>query len=376
MAVAQNRGTGPVQTTFSAVRLHHRQPEAQQDSAMPNYMKPEIQPNLSVDRDPIVSPDANSDLPWGLQSPGVAISKSRKSNVYTLHENVNEVILNCTVLTKKDRLVKGLRSQDFRVWEDGIPQKISSFQYGDVPISLGILIDDSASMRDKVDAVDRAALTLVKASNPSDETFIVHFDENAYLDQGFTTNVAMLESALSHYQSKGTTALYDAVYASANELQSRAKWPKQVLLIITDGEDDASRLTLEQAAHRVERMGGPVVYSIGLLFDSESQREARKAKAALEELSNETGGVAFFPGSLQDVHEVALAIAQDIRHQYTIGYHSTIPPSLGGFRAVRVDARAPGLGKLIVRTRKGYYPRQIHQMHAVQTAKANVARSQ
>jgi VWFA-related protein len=333
--------------------------------AGPDYQQKESQPNLKVDRDPVLSPMPADNAPWGTQpqTQSQIIQKS-KSNVYTLREDVNEVVLNCTVLNQKNKLVLNLAPANFQIWEDGVPQTIASFQYRDVPVSMGILIDNSASMQAKRDAVNQAALTLVRDSNPHDRAFIVNFSDNAYLDQGPTSNIDALQSALEHYRSGGTTAIYDAVYASANELSEHAEWPKQVLLVITDGNDNASRITLEQTIRRVERMGGPVVYSIGLLFDAESREQAKEARSALERLSADTGGFAFFPHSLKDVNGIAQQIAYDIRHQYIIGYHSTKPISQGGFRTVRVTAHVHGREKLIVRTRKGYYPGQIKQMHA------------
>jgi VWFA-related protein len=321
--------------------------------------KPETQPSLTVNRDPVPSPDEAAEATSKSSSTaeqGTAIQKN-KSGIYTLRENVNEVILNCTVVDENGELVKGLAQRDFRVWEDGVPQTIQSFQYQDLPVSMGILVDNSGSMRDKRSAVDKAALDLVRASNPHDEAFIVNFSDKAYLDQGFTSKLVALEKGLSRFDAGNMTALYDAVAASADELSKYGTHPKEVLLIITDGADNASQLTLAEAVRRVQYLGGPVVYSIGLLYD-DSPQEAQKAKSDLEELSADTGGIAYFPSSVDQVNEVAEQVASDIRHQYTIGYRSTKPASLGGFRTVRVEATAPHYKKLIVRTRKGYYPGQ------------------
>lgn len=344
--------------------------QAQQGTALnPDYTRREIQPDLNVDRDPVPSPDVESNAPLLPPKPGSSIAKSGK-NLYTLEENVNEVVLNCTVVDEQGRLVKGLAQRDFQVWEDGTPQTIASFRNQDVPVSMGILVDNSGSMRDKRASADSAALDLVRLSNPQDNAFIVNFNQNAYLDQGFTSNISDLEQGLSHYDATGTTAIYDAVAASADELSKYARWPKQVLLIITDGDDNASRLTLQQAVERVQRLGGPVVYSIGLLYNSENSQEAARAKAALETLSNDTGGLAFFPTSPDQVNAIAAQVAMDIRNQYTIGYHPTRPPSEGGYRTVRVVAHDRRYGRLVVRTTKGYYPKNIPQMHADETAQA------
>ncbi len=335
--------------------------------------KPEVQPSLDVDRDPVLSPDVEETAPTGAATsaavPGKAgeIQKG-KSGMYTLLENVNEVVQYCTVVNEKGQLVTDLKRGDFRVWEDGVPQTIDAFQHQDVPVSMGILVDNSGSMRDKRSAANAAALELVRASNSHDAAFIVNFSDKAYLDQDFTSNIADLQRGLSHIDSRNMTALYDAVAASADELTRYAKQPKQVLLIITDGADNASRLSLEQAVHRVERLGGPVVYSIGLLFGDDSA-ESERAKSDLETLSRETGGIAYFPQSLQDVNEIAGQVARDIRDQYTIGYHSTKPASLGGYRTVRVEAEAPNHGRMIVRTRTGYYPNAAARTPLVHTAR-------
>jgi Ca-activated chloride channel homolog len=139
-----------------------------------------------------------------------------------------------------------------------------------------------------------------------------------------------------------------------------------VLLIITDGEDNVSRLTLGQAIRRVQDLNGPVVYAIGLLYEDLSKEEAARARSDLQSLSLETGGVAYFPNSLQDVDEIAAQVARDIRNQYTLGYHSSKMASLGGYRAVHVEARGSKHEKLTVRTRKGYFPKQLQQPQTAQ----------
>jgi VWFA-related protein len=280
---------------------------------------------------------------------------------------VDEVLLSCTVIDEKGRTVPNLNRSDFRVWEDGVPQTVNSVLQQDLPVSMGVLVDNSGSMRDKRASVNTAAFNLLKASNQLDEAFIVNFSDRAFLDQGFTTDRVALDRGLSHFDSRGTTALYDAVAAAADELAKHAKQRKQVLLIITDGEDNASHLDLRQAIRRVQNLGGPMVYSIGLLFDAERE-EASRARNALETLSQETGGVSYFPNSLQDVNGIAAEVARDIRQQYTVDYHSTKPARLGGYRVIHVEATAPNRGKVIVRTRRGYYAGPGHQAQTIQEA--------
>ena len=319
--------------------------------------KPESQPSLSVDRDPIPSPDKedkSGDSAASTSKDRTGEVQKDQNGTYTLHQDVEEVLLNCTVIDENGRAVEDLRREDFRVWEDNAPQSINSFRHQDLPVGLGLLIDNSGSMRDKRTAVNGAAMSLLHQSNPQDSAFVVNFSDQAFLDQGFTTDLVALNRGLSRFDSKGTTALYDAVAASADELAKHSKESKQVLLIVSDGADNASRLRLTDAIRRVQGLGGPVVYSIGLLYDTESN-EAQKARNALNTLSEETGGIAYFPRSLGEVNDIASQVARDIRNQYTIGYHSMTPSHVSGYRTVHVEAHSPGHGKLIVRTRRGYY---------------------
>lgn len=341
---------------------------------MNDPLHPETQPPLDTDRDPIPSPDIVVPPPPAASSNANAPAKNNEvqkgaNGVYTLHEDVDEVLLSCVVVDEKGRPVMNLNRNDFRVWEDDTSQNITSFLHQDLPVSMGILIDSSGSMLDKRTEVDNAALRLLNESNPRDSAFVVNFNTQAYLDQPITMDRVALERGIDRFEARGETAMYDAVVASADELSHHAKEPKQVLLIITDGADNASRLTRDEAIRRVQSLGGPVVYTIGLLFDSDP-REYQKAHDDLATLAEETGGLAYFPKSLDQVNEIASEVARDIRNQYTVGYHSTRPAALGGFRTVHVEAQAPGYKRLTVRTRRGYYakPGQRNSMTAERTA--------
>jgi len=325
--------------------------EAQQQPAKPSAPAARTQaPSLTVDRDPVRSPDGEAPA----TPTGEPLKKEGEG--YVLHTDVEEVILNATVLAGS-QLVQNLKKDNFQVYEDGVKQTIVSFQHTDLPVSIGLVVDNSGSMSKKRPSVNKSALDLVEASNPQDEAFVVNFSDEAYIDQEFTSNVSKLRDGLSHIESRGGTALYDAVVASADKLVADGKRPKQVLVIITDGEDNASTLTLEQTIRRVQELSGPVIYSIGLLFGDEMSRaEVRHARRALEMLSTETGGIAFFPKSIEQVDDIAAEVARDIRSQYTIGYRSDKPSTQPGFRRVQVTAEAPGTGKLTVRTRTGYFP--------------------
>lgn len=280
---------------------------------------------------------------------------SRQENgTYVFTAKVEEVALHATVIDDKHRLVTGLTRNDFQVFEDGVPQQIRSFRREDIPVAVGIVIDNSGSMRDKRPAVNRAAVNFVRSSNPQDEVFIVNFNDEYYLDQDFTNQIPQLKEALDRIESRGGTALYDAVVASAEHLKKNARLEKKVLLVVTDGEDNASRESLEQAIRRLQAENGPTVYTVGLLGE-EKQRRARRA---LSEMSEQTGGVSFFPKDLSEVDSITQTVAHDIRNQYTITYKPTRPQAQGGYRTIKVDARAPGYKHLMVRTRSGYYPGQ------------------
>ena len=307
-------------------------------------------PPLTVDRDPVRSPDADI-----TKAPTGEITK--QSGGYVVKAEVEEVSLNVTVLDGKGQIVQDLKRDDFKVLEDGVQQNLLSFQHADIPVSIGLVIDNSGSMYKKRPSVNKSALDLILASNPKDEAFVVNFADDAYIDQDLTSDANKLKDGLAHIESRGGTALYDAVVASADKLAADAHRPKQVIVIITDGEDNASTLNLEQAIRRVQQLSGPVIYTIGLLFGDEMSRgEVRHARRALEMLSGETGGIAFFPKSLDQVDEIAAEVARDIRSQYTLAYHSTKPSTDPGFRKVTVIAQAKGEGKLNVRTRTGYFP--------------------
>lgn len=327
---------------------------------------PQVPP--PVDSDPVPSPDPV--LPSAVPPPAAAAPAgpagqnsqagviTEQNGRYTLKADAYEVRLNASVVDNSGREVADLPESAFHIYEDGVPQTIIGFRHEDVPVSLGILIDSSGSMYDKRAAVDAASLDLVRLSNPDDEAFLVDFSSEAYIDQDFTNNIGKLQQGLSYIKSSGGTALYDAVIASADYLAKNGKRSKQVLLIVTDGDDNASSATLEQAIRRVQELDGPAIYCIGLLFGEDTSRsESRHSREVLNELAEQTGGQAYFPHSLKDVDGIAHEVAQDIRTQYTIEYRSTKPPSVGGYRQVHVEVKQKGVRGLQVRTRAGYYPR-------------------
>jgi Ca-activated chloride channel family protein len=292
-------------------------------------------------------PSASSPAPPEEQKPAVD-----EQGTFVIKTDVDEVMLHATVIDDKQRIVTNLERNAFSVFEDGKPQQIISFHHVDIPVAMGIVIDNSGSMREKRAKVNQAALNLVRSSNPKDEVFVVNFNDEQYLDQDFTNNLVKLKEALEKIDARGGTALYDAVVASGDHLRQNARLEKKVLFVVTDGEDNASSETLEQAVKQLQQENGPSIYAIGILGDEEHPRRAKKA---LDILAQRTGGIAFFPKTLDEVDAISRTIANDIRNQYAIGYKPTTPKNVGGFRQVRVEARAKGHSKLVVRTKSGYY---------------------
>lgn len=262
------------------------------------------------------------------------------------------VPLNVTVTEKSGHLVTNLPQSVFTVLENGAPQAIKIFKSEDVPVSIGLIIDNSGSMRDKRQAVESATLTLVKSSNPQDEAFVVNFNDEAYLDTPHLTNdIKILEQALTKINAKGGTAMRDALRMSMDELRKKAKRDKKVLLVVTDGNDNASTETLE-AVVRDAQQSDVLIYAIGLL-SQEERKEARSAKRALDLLVTSTGGQVFYPNSVTEVEAIAKEVARDIRSQYTIAYTPSNSVLDGTFRTIKVLVK--GRNNPTARTRMGYY---------------------
>jgi Ca-activated chloride channel homolog len=273
------------------------------------------------------------------------------------------VVLHASVTDKRGKLITNLPRDAFRVLENGQPQELKIFKREDVPVSLGLIIDDSGSMRTKRERVEAAAMTLVKQSNPQDEVFIVNFNDEAYLDVPFTNDPTKMEQGLTRIDSRGGTAMRDAIDQGMNYLRSDAKKDKKAILVITDGNDNASNVSLERIVQRAQQFE-VLIYAVGLLADEE-KREATKAKRDLKALTTATGGLVYYPASVSDVQELCEEIARDIRNQYTLAYTPQIADD-GTYRAIKVVVNGqPGY---TVRTRSGYYARREEQKGAAPKA--------
>ena len=300
------------------------------------------------------NPSGQNDTPQTSpeQSPVAQEPSGNDQGMFVFKKQVEEVVLHATVVDQDQRMVTGLDMSAFTIFENGTPQTITSFRREDVPVEMGIVVDNSGSMRDKRGQVTQAVLNLVRASNSQDQIFVVNFGQSPYLDQDFTSDVSLLQTALHQVSARGTTALYDAVVASAVHLQNNPQLSKKVLLVITDGEDNMSRETLQEAIRLLQTKKGPTVYAIGLTDEGMTS----VGRQALQSLAAATGGSAFFPQSINEVDAITRSVARDIRSQYTLAYNPGSGAGKSGYQTIRVEARAPGYGPLVVRTRGGYYP--------------------
>src|SRR5215813_14105278 len=281
-------------------------------------------------------------------------SADKKQN-QTLKVDVDLVLVNATVTDQLNRYVSGLESKHFQIWEDKIEQKVSYFNSEDVPISIGIIFDVSGSMKDKIGTAREAAATFLKTGNPDDEYFLVTFANRPEVVADFTTDVTKLQSKLLVTPAKGMTAMYDSVYVGLEKLKEGSN-PKKALLLITDGEDNRSRYTFQNVKEFVKEQDVQI-YGIGIVDDWNSQLGAgRTGRALIEELSDLTGGRAFFPDSVYELEDICTKIAVELKNQYVIGYHSTNQGKDGKWRKLRLKVNPPkGIPRLNVRAKQGYY---------------------
>jgi VWFA-related protein len=262
------------------------------------------------------------------------------------------VVLHATVSDRQGGFVSDLDERNFVVYEDGVPQRIRLFGNEDIPVTVGLVVDHSTTMRPKLAEVTAAVRTFVGSSNPADEMFVVNFNEHVF--QGlpgtfrFTDSTEELENAIAFAPASGQTALYDAIAKAFEDLQAGSR-DKKVLIVVSDGGDNASAHSLAQVMDLAEKSSA-IVYTVGI-FDADNPE---RNLGMLKRLAKATGGEAFFPGQPSEVVAICERIARDIRHQYTIGYVPTDLTHEGAHHAIRVVAGAKGRDRLSVRTRTGY----------------------
>jgi VWFA-related protein len=271
---------------------------------------------------------------------------------FQISVNVNLVVLNPTVRDRSGGFVSDLHEQNFEVYEDGVRQSIKLFRHEDIPVTVGLVVDHSGSMKPKLDDVVTAVRTFVRFSRPDDQMFAVNFNEKVSLVVPDTTRIGEslgeLARAIADTPASGRTALYDAALQAFRQLGGGGP-EKKVLIVISDGGDNASAHTLAEVLKTAEQSSA-LVYTIGIFDEDDADRNPD----VLSRLARATGGDAFFPGKTSDVVAICESIARDIRNQYTIGYVSSKAGRPGAYRSIRMTAAAPGHGKLLVRTRAGY----------------------
>ena len=284
---------------------------------------------------------------------GVGTSQApEKDKVHTVSVDVTRVVLYATVRDDKSGIVGDLAKGQFTVHEDGKPQEILSFSRDDAPVAIGLLVDNSGSMMNKRPEVIEAAKSFLRATNPMDEIFVLHFNES--LTYGLPSNVpftsdhALLGEALDRAEQTGRTALYDAIAEGLNRLQ-RSTLTKKALIVLSDGGDNFSRRKDRDVIKQAD-LTGALFYAIGIYDEMDGDADPK----VLRELAKKTGGESFFPRKVTEIHEICNAIARDLRNQYTLAY---APPanSKSDYRKVEVKVKDTRGRKLIVRTRTGYY---------------------
>lgn len=279
-------------------------------------------------------------------------SPSNLGGEYTLKLNANMVILSATVVDRHNALVSGLNKDDFQIYENGVLQQIKNFSHEDTPVTAGILVDNSGSMGPKRAEVIAAAMAFSRSSNPQDQMFVVNFNDHVSFGlpaaTPFTDQQDRLQVALSGITAIGETSLYDGLAAALEHLKQGTR-DKKVLLLISDGGDNASKHTLAQVIDMAKHSAA-IIYAIGI-FD---EQDGDQNPGVLKRFAKETGGEAFFPESPKDIISICEGIARDIRTQYTLTYVPTIASQDGSYRALEVKASTRSHGRLSVRTRTGY----------------------
>jgi len=279
-------------------------------------------------------------------------ARSQDNSTFKLDVDVDLTELHVSVTDEQDRPVGNLGRENFRVFEDSQEQTISIFKHEDLAVSIGLVVDNSRSMEPRKKRLDAAALSFVQRGNPDDETFVVHFDDRPKLTHDFTDNIPDLERALRSTRPFGQTAIYDALIL-ALEHMGQAKHTKKVILLITDGVDNSSHHTIDEAVE-VAKRSGVAIYTVGLL----SALDGQKAQETLLRLAETTGGRAYFPENADQARISMERVARDLREQYLLAYFSSNPRD-GAWRSIRLDIKLPPnlllSTKLIANYRRGYY---------------------
>jgi VWFA-related protein len=260
-----------------------------------------------------------------------------------------------SVTNSHGQFISGLTRNRFHVYENGRPQQISLFEDGDIPATVGLVVDHSGSMHSIMPEVSAAAVAFAHSSNPKDEMFVVDFNDIVTLELPaavpFTSDTRQLEKAVSGVRAEGRTALHDALFVAFDQLRL-AHSDRQALIVVSDGGDNASKHNFSQV-FAIAKSSKATIYAIGI-FDA---NQADKNPGMLEKLAQTSGGKAYFPHSAAEVTAICIQIAHDIREQYTVGYSPASSAPGGAYRKIEVKVDAPNHQRLRVRSRAGYVAR-------------------
>lgn len=270
---------------------------------------------------------------------------------HSIGVDVDVVLATVTVTDRNGRFVTGLERENFKISEDKVSQDIKYFSSEDIPLSVGIILDVSGSMKDKLKTAVEAAITFMKGGSPDDEYFLVEFADQPTGTADFTNDIAKIQSRFLFSKAKGRTALYDAVYMGLSKLE-KGNNSKRALLLITDGEDNRSRYTFSNVREFVKEKDVQM-YAIGIT-NGWSDSSAEQGRALLRDLAAISGGNSFFPSSITNLENICRTIATELKYQYVIGYQSTNNSKDGEWRKIKVTAEYPN-NKLTVRAKAGYY---------------------
>lgn len=269
---------------------------------------------------------------------------------YTIQTTSRLVLLDVSVKDPQGGLVSGLTKDNFKVFENGKPESISQFSSADIPVTAGLVVDESGSMRPKRAQMLTAAMIFIQGSNPMDEMFVINFNEKARRGLPdimlFSDNVRQLRDALWQGEPEGRTALYDAIEMALHQLDF-GRQAKKTLVVISDGGDNHSTHTLREVKQDVLATLA-TIYTVGIYDEDDPE----KNEGVLKDLAHVTGGVFYHPTSLADIGTICRQIAKDIRSRYTIGYVPSVEGKM--VRHIKVVASSPEHPKLVVRTRTSY----------------------
>ena len=288
-------------------------------------------------------------------------SSKEKVRGFSVGVNVDLVMMYTSVFDKNGHFISGLQKDKFDVYEDGVRQEITSFSQEDVPISMGIIIDTSSSMDDKIEQVNRAAHAFIQANNRQDEVFLVGFNDEVELLQPFTNDIDEITDALENAVITGGTALYDAVFLGVEEA-GRGEKSKKAIVVITDGEDRDSTYSLNELVASIQE-SDVQIFMVGFLgeipkrslFGRWTKSPAEKGREALERIAEETGGKSYFPVDISEIHNIVSEIALELRNQYSIGYLSNNHDRDGSWRRVVIRLDPDAVSNPQLRYRRGYY---------------------